>query len=220
MKKLLLVMLCLTLSGCNKIDQKSSKENVNLDEINHLYDSNTETLDSILDNEINENPFEYALTNFQNVEEIDYYVYSVGNEGFKKDEFSTIIDFNNFEILVFTKQNGLFSPMIFNWNEFTIEINDCTFYLGNVNTQSNCSNIKFENVQTEINGVLEMLLRIFYPNYYQTKENFTFENNILLIQKLNKYLISNVKLNFDFDNTEYKNLIKNTMQKYNKGNNN
>lgn len=220
MKKLLLVMLCLTLSGCNKIDQKSSKENVNLDEINHLYDSNTETLDSILDNEINENPFEYALTNFQNVEEIDYYVYSVGNEGFKKDEFSTIIDFNNFEILVFTKQNGLFSPMIFNWNEFTIEINDCTFYLGNINTQSNCSNIKFENVQTEINGVLEMLLRIFYPNYYQTKENFTFENNILLIQKLNKYLISNVKLNFDFDNTEYKNLIKNTMQKYNKGNNN
>ncbi|MEF9893733.1 MAG: hypothetical protein RR738_10415 [Anaerorhabdus sp.] len=220
MKKLLLVMLCLTLSGCNKIDQKSSKENVNLDEINHLYDSNTETLDSILDNEINENPFEYALTNFQNVEEIDYYVYSVGNEGFKKDEFSTIIDFNNFEILAFTKQNGLFSPMIFNWNEFTIEINDCTFYLGNVNTQSNCSNIKFENVQTEINGVLEMLLRIFYPNYYQTKENFTFENNILLIQKLNKYLISNVKLNFDFDNTEYKNLIKNTMQKYNKGNNN
>lgn len=220
MKKLLLVMLCLTLSGCNKIDQKSSKENVNLDEINHLYDSNTETLDSILDNEINENPFEYALTNFPNVEEIDYYVYSVGNEGFKKDEFSTIIDFNNFEILAFTKQNGLFSPMIFNWNEFTIEINDCTFYLGNVNTQSNCSSMRFENIQTETNGLLEMLLRIFYPNYYQAKENFTFENNILLSQKLNKYLISNVKLNFDFDNTEYKNLIKNTMQKYNEGNNN
>lgn len=220
MKIILFVILCFTISGCTKeslinntpLPTSTSNENntsVDIDVANYLSRNN------ILNSEIDEDPFEYAMNDISNLSFLnkeESYVFSTGGEGFPAEAILAVYDFNNFEALSFTKSNGNYYIHVFNWNEFTLDVEGCKYYLGGVEIGEKCNELDIIFTPFEINSYIETILDLFYPNYKHTTGYLTFEDRIQLLQKLNNYVISNYKINMNHDNSEYRDRIKESLK--------
>lgn len=213
MKKYFIILIILALSGCSTTT-KIANESVPTEK--PIEDELIEEISkiSLLDVVINEDPFDYAkreLSNQSSLKEIDKFVYSVASEGLKENQLSAVIDFNNFELISFERNNmNYLDNFILNWSEISFEIGECKYFLGS-STKNDCNEYTFDDKLMIIDGNIEMILRIFYPGYYHAKESFSLIEKLELMSKLSEYVVDNYAVDRMYDNSEFRDKVKNTI---------